>query len=89
MAWFEGFAILTVVTAVPTATALGCIIPARKPAFYFSEPLLAFVIVFVVGRELFAVLDPPAHIPITVFWVTLTTFALTVVCLTCVSPSDV
>ena len=79
MAWFEGFAILNTLLLVATATAFGCITPTRKPAFYFPEPLLASVIAFVARRELFAVLDPPAHIPITVFWVTLTTFALTVV----------
>ena len=89
MAWFEGFAILNTLLLVATATAFGCITPTRKPAFYFPEPLLASVIAFVAGRELFAVLDPPAHIAITVFRVTLMTFALTVVCLTCVSPSDV
>ena len=86
MAWFEGFAILNTLLLVAPATA---ITPTRKPVFYFPEPLLASVIAFVAGRELFAVLDPPAHIAITVFRVTLTTFALTVVCLTCVSPSDV
>jgi hypothetical protein len=89
MAWFDGFAILNTLLFVATATAFGCITPTRKPAFYFPEPLLASVIAFVAGRELFAVLDPPAHIAITLFRVTLTTFALTVVCLTCVSPSDV
>ena len=89
MAWFEGFAILNTLLLVATATAFGCITPTRKPAFYFPEPLLASVIAFVAGRELFAVLDPPAHIAITVFRVTLMTFALTVVCLTCVTPSDV
>jgi len=87
MAWFEGFAILN--TLLLVATALGCIIPTRKPAFYFPEPLLASVIAFVARRELFAVLDPPAHIPITFFRVTVATFVLTVVCLTCVTPSDV
>ena len=89
MAWFEGFAILNTLLLVATATAFGCINPTRKPAFYFPEPLLASVIAFVAGRELFAVLDPPAHIAITFFRVTLTPSAPPVVCLTCVSPSDV
>ena len=89
MAWFEGFAILNTLLLVATATALGCITPTRKPAFYFPEPLLASVIAFVARRELFAVLDSPAHIAVTFFLVTVATFVLTVVCLTCVTPSDV
>ena len=78
MAWFEGFAILDTLLLVARATVLGFITSTRKPAFYFPEPLLASVIAFLARRELFAVLDPSAHIPITFFRVTRATFALTV-----------